>query len=84
MRKNRIRSCQPQQTPDGVLFRNLEFVYAPVGYSWLERFILNKKHKRALKQARKKGLAILAANARVAFDLHRYYRVPEESVKILG
>ena len=84
MRKNNIRCCQPQRTPDGILFRNLEFVYVPVGYSWLERFILNRKHRSALKWARKKGLVILAANERVAFDLHRYYRVPEESVKVIG
>lgn len=84
MRKNKIRRCQPQRTPDGILFRNLEFAYVPVGYNWLERFILNKKHKRALKVARKKGFAILAANGRVAFDLHRYYRVPEDGVKVIG
>ena len=83
MRKNKIRHCQPQYTPDSILFRNLEFAYAPVGYNWLERFILNKKHRKALKQARKKSLAIIAANERVSFDLHRYYRVPEEKIKIL-
>ena len=84
MRKNKIRRCQPRQTPDGILFRNLEFAYVPVGFNWLERFILNKKHKKALKKARKKGLAILAANERVAFDLHRYYRVPTESIRVVG
>ena len=84
MRKNNIRCCQPQQTPDGILFRNLEFVYVPVGYSWLDRFILNHLHKRAIKKARKKGLVILAANERVAFDLHRYYRVPEDSIQVVG
>lgn len=67
-----------------MLFRNLEFAYVPIGYNWLERFILNKKHKKALKQARKKGLIILAANERVAFDLHRYYRVPEDSIQVVG
>lgn len=84
MRKSRIRRCQPRQTPDGILFCNLEFAYVPVGFNWLERFILNKKHKKALKKARKKGLALLAANERVAFDLHRYYRVPTESIRVVG
>ena len=84
MRRNKIRRFQPKRCPDGILFRNLEFAYVPVGYNWLERFILNNRHKKALKQARKKGLAILAANERVAFDLHRYYRVPEESIKVVG
>ena len=83
MRKNKIRRFQPQRSPDGILFRNLEFAYLPVGYNWLERFILNNKHKKALKQARKKGLAIFAANERVAFDLHRYYRVPEGNIKVI-
>ncbi|MCR4564838.1 MAG: hypothetical protein K5651_01970 [Bacteroidales bacterium] len=83
MRKSRIRRCQPRRTPEGMLFRDLAFAYAPLGYNWLERFILNNKHKKALKRARKEGLAILAADERVAFDLHRYYRVPEESIKIL-
>ena len=83
MRKNKIRRFQPQYCPEGILFRNLEFAYVPVGYNWLERFILNNKHKKALKQARKKGLAILAANERVAFDLHRYYRVPEDSIQVV-
>lgn len=84
MRKDKIRRCQPQRTPDGMLFRNLEFAYVPVGYNWLERFILNKKHKKALKLAHKRGLPILAASERVAFDLHRYYRVPEESIQVVG
>jgi len=84
MRKNNIRCCQPQQTSDGILFRNLEFVYVPVGYSWLDRFILNHLHKKAIKLARKKSLAILAANERVAFDLHRYYRVPDDSIQVVG
>lgn len=67
-----------------MLFRNLEFAYVPVGYNWLERFILNTQHKKALKRACRKGLPLLAANERVAFDLHRYYRVPEERVKVIG
>ena len=84
MRSSRIRQCQPRRTPEGMLFSNLAFAYAPVGYNWLERFILNHKHKNALRRARKEGLAILAANERVAFDLHRYYRVPEESIRLIG
>ena len=83
MRKSRIRRCQPRRTPEGMLFRDLAFAYAPAGYNWLERFILNHKHKNALKQARKEGLAILAANECVAFDLHRYYRVPQDSIRVV-
>lgn len=84
MRKDKIRRCQPQRTPEGILFRDLSFAYAPVGYNWLERFVLNNKHKKSLKRARKEGLPILAANERVAFDLHRYYRVPQESIRLIG
>lgn len=83
MRKNKIRRNQPQRGPESILFRNLEFAYVPAGYNWLERFILNNQHKRALKLARKRGLAILAANEKVAFDLHRYYRVESEAIRCI-
>ncbi|MCR4565546.1 MAG: hypothetical protein K5651_05595 [Bacteroidales bacterium] len=83
MRKNKIRRCQPQRKPEGLLFRNLEFAYVPVGYNWLERFVLNNKHKKALKLARKRGLVILAANEKVAFDLHHYYRVDPAAIRIV-
>lgn len=83
MKKNKIRRCKPQRRPEGVLFRNLEFAYVPVGYNWLERFILNNQHKRALRMARKRGLVILAANETVAFDLHRYYRVEPRAIHCL-
>ena len=80
--RGRIRSNKPLLCGGSVLFRNLEFAYAPAGYNWWERFVLNNQHKKALKLIRKKGLAVIAANEKVAFDLHRYYRVAEGAIQL--
>ena len=80
----RIRECKPLLTPEGMLFRDLSFAYAPTGFTWWDRFVLNKKHKKALRLARKEGLSLLAASERVAFDLHRYYRVDPDAIQIQG
>ncbi|MBP5397506.1 MAG: hypothetical protein J6Y32_02575 [Bacteroidales bacterium] len=78
-----IKRCEPQRIPDGLLFRDLSFIYVPDGYSWWDRFFLNRQHSCLLKKARRKGIALFAENERVAFDLHRYYRVDPEAIRLL-
>ena len=77
-----IKRCEPKRIPDGLLFRDLSFVYIPDGYSWWDRFYLNRLHSYLLKKAGRKSIAIYAENERVAFDLHRYYRVDTGAIRL--
>jgi hypothetical protein len=81
-KKGNIRNNKPLLSDSSVVFRNLGFIYERSGYSWLDRFILNRKHKKALKKAAKQQLTIVAQGERTAKDLHKYYRVEETQIVI--
>jgi len=61
----------------------LSFLYDMEGYSWLRRHQLNRMCKKEIREAMVSGENIVAANPRVAEELHRYYRVPKEIITVL-
>lgn len=62
---------------------SLSFLYDPDHFSWLKRHVLNSACKREIRAALKAGENIPVANSQVAEELHRYYRVPKESITVL-
>lgn len=61
----------------------LSFLYDPDHFSWLRRHLMNRACKKEIRAAMKSGENVVAANAKAAEELHRYYRVPYDRITTL-
>ncbi len=65
-----------------MILSDLSFLYDPNHFSWLRRHVLNFRVKREIKAAARDGRKIQVLSEKVAEDLHKYYRVPVDSIEI--
>ena len=65
-----------------MILNDLSFLYDPDHFTWLRRHILHMQVRREIKAATREGRKIQVLSEKVAEDLHKYYRVPVDSIKI--
>jgi len=62
-----------------VLVEDLSFLYDPENFSWMRRMVLNQKHKKIIRKA----VRVMAVSDDVAFQIHKYYKVPLEEIEVI-
>lgn len=62
-----------------VLVEDLSFLYDPENFSWMRRMVLNQKHKKIIRKA----VRVMAVSDDVAFQIHKYYKVPLEDIEVM-
>jgi len=63
---------------NSVLVEDLSFLYDPDHFSWIHRMNLNRKHKKNIKKATR----VMAVSDEVAYQVHKYYKVPLEKIEV--
>lgn len=65
------------------MITDLTFVYDPDHFGWFSRHARHAAVKREIRRSRRSGKPIEVSCEQVALDLHKYYMVPKDKIKIV-